>query len=533
VKAVAFPKDATASARMRWVAAGLVLVGFIARMAPFANQEGRLLRMFPTEDGYLMLTIARNIALGRGMSTADGTMPTNGTQPLATFLWSACSFIVGVNKVGTVILVLAIESVLASASAYLVYRFARRALPEGSPPEGAMLAGAGWYASATVVSHSMNCLESGLYVLFVGLVLVHVFRSTTSASSPRYAHWAAVGALLGAAFWARNDAVLFCLSIATVHLAWGLPGAPPRAIHRLAELTVAGAMVTAIASPWLVFNYTNFGHIIPVSGQAESMDAKFGANAALIAPNLFGYLTLLVPIPSELHREPGVVAACVLAIGFFGQLSWSFVHKSQSSAAKQAWLLGVATTVAFAAFYGLFFGAPHFMSRYLLALSPFYAAAWGESVRILWGRLERTGPQMAELPTIALLALPIGLNARNYRRITQDPHFQVVEWVSANVPDAVWVGAPQSGTVGYFHDRTINLDGKVNAAALLAQKKNQLARYIVDSPIEYIVDWESLALRVPYPGVTLTLAEPLLGETFDLLVDDKQCNLAVLKRKSR
>ena len=46
-----------------------------------------MLRQWPTEDGYLMLTIARNMALGNGMSTADGELPTNGTQPLATTIW--------------------------------------------------------------------------------------------------------------------------------------------------------------------------------------------------------------------------------------------------------------------------------------------------------------------------------------------------------------------------------------------------------------------------------------------------------------
>ena len=37
------------------------------------------------DDGYYSLTVARNIAAGKGI-TIDGTTPTNGFQPLFTFL---------------------------------------------------------------------------------------------------------------------------------------------------------------------------------------------------------------------------------------------------------------------------------------------------------------------------------------------------------------------------------------------------------------------------------------------------------------
>ena len=41
-----------------------------------------LANFFITEDGYLMLTVARNMALGEGMSVSNGTIPTNGIQPM-------------------------------------------------------------------------------------------------------------------------------------------------------------------------------------------------------------------------------------------------------------------------------------------------------------------------------------------------------------------------------------------------------------------------------------------------------------------
>ena len=55
----------------------------------------------------------------------------------------------------------------------------------------------------------------------------------------------------------------------------------------------------------------------------------------------------------------------------------------------------------------------------------------------------------------------IALDTRLYLRGTSHEHFQVIDWVEQNVPDDTWVAAVQSGTLGYYHDRTINLDGKV------------------------------------------------------------------------
>jgi hypothetical protein len=390
-----------------------------------------------------------------------------------------------------------------------------------------MLAAAGWYAGSKVVSHTMNCLESGLYVLILALVLVFAFRSTVVAAGPRIGQWAGLGALLGVAFWARNDAVLFCASLALVHLVWGLPGAPSRPIHRFAELAVAGTVVAVVASPWLVFNYTHFGHVMPISGQAESMDAPFALNVNLIGPNLIAYMTTL-PIPTPLTMVGWVAALSLVAIGVYVWGTWSLVRRSESDVARKAWLLGATTTAAFAAFYGLFFGAPHFVSRYLFALSPFYAVAWGALVRAAAIRLVRA-PVVAGAGAFALVGVCVGLNLRLYQMGSRHPHFQCVAWVNANVPNDVWVGAPQSGTLGYFHDRTLNLDGKVNPLALEALKERRRGEYIVESNAEYLVDWESLAW--PLPAKFLTIGDPVVARAFEVVVDDPSLNLAVLRRR--
>jgi hypothetical protein len=57
-------------------------------------------------------------------------------------------------------------------------------------------------------------------------------------------------------------------------------------------------------------------------------------------------------------------------------------------------------------------------------------------------------------------------------------------------PDCV-VGAGQSGTLGYFRDRVVNLDGKVNPAALAAAESRRLVDYVAkESNVDVFVDWQ-------------------------------------------
>ncbi len=124
---------------------------------------------------------------------------------------------------------------------------------------------------------------------------------------------------------------------------------------------------------------------------------------------------------------------------------------------------------------------------------------------------------------------------RFYIRAAVQDHFQVVQWVSNHLTSETWVGAPQSGTLGYFHDRTINLDGKVNPLALQARHDNRLFHYIVnDTPIEYIADWYGLARWVDHPETVREERDVnLLAERFSILVRDAEHNLVVLKRRSQ
>jgi len=91
-----------------------------SRIYPFFDEPRRFLERFPSEDGYFMLAIGRNIAIGKGFSTADGEIPTNGTQPLTTFVWALFFWLTHGDRSLGVALVLAFGVIVSVATAWLI-----------------------------------------------------------------------------------------------------------------------------------------------------------------------------------------------------------------------------------------------------------------------------------------------------------------------------------------------------------------------------------------------------------------------------
>ena len=501
----------------------LAMLGLTSRCAPFLDHGGRLLRQFPSEDGYLMLTIARNVALGLGMSTASGTIPTNGIQPLATYLWALCFELAGTEREAGVALVLALQVVIACAAAVFLYALGRRVFARRSEGDAiAALAALLWFASPLGVVHTMNCLESGLYVLAIlGVLLAVLVAPGVPGPREGLIRWAGIGLLLGVSFWARNDAVLLCGAVGLAHLANALPAWRETLPRRLAQLSVAAVVTLLVAAPWLVANQLRFGSIVPISGQAESLHVVLGQNLARVPAGLFEHLTLVGMIPASLETQPAVVLACAIALA--AALAAVGMRVRRWSPEERALLVvGATFALGLAGFYGLFFGAGHFMSRYLFPTSPFLALLLAGTLHSAWrAPLAHRRPGLRLAGAVGALAVLAGLHVRIYLRGPDHMHFQVVEWVEEHVAPDVWIAAVQTGTLGFFHDRTINLDGKVNPEALRARFEGRIPAYVLEKDVRYLVDWAGIAGWKDLPA---------LAPHFELVVDDPVLNLAVLRR---
>jgi len=499
------------------------LVGTTARALPLFDPQGRALRQFASEDGYLMLTIARNLALGNGLSVELGTTATNGTQPLMTGLYAGVFWLLGGDKVWGVLLVQLLGIAIALLGAFLIYRvgsFLFASDPNG--PAVAIVAAAAWYVAPQGARYTQNCLETGtaaLIPLAVGLFCLQHKLGPNRAWPLR--RCVELGALLALAFWVRNDAVLLSAAVCSMLVLSALGiGAVPVG-RRIAEAGCIGLTALLIVSPWLIFNYFTFGHIVPVSGISQGAGTPLGENLARIPSILAEQISIVALIPLDWETLPIVLLACSSLI-----LVWvALVYRETRSVGRtqRYWLAVVGVWAGLlVGFYGLVYGAGYFMGRYLFPLSTWFAllSAWlayrlAEAIDL---------PRLNLMRGLALsfiLVLSVGLDVRVHLRGMNNGHFQVVEWVEEHVPDDVWVAAIQTGTLGFFHDRTYNLDGKVSPPALEARLAGRTFEYILERPIQYLTDWA---------GIAAWLDDPQYSQHFELLLLDEQRDLAVLRR---
>ncbi len=193
----------------------------------------------------------------------------------------------------------------------------------------------------------------------------------------------------------------------------------------------------------------------------------------------------------------------------------------------------MATYTAFAVimsvYYGLYFGAGWFLSRYLAPVAPLLIIAMFYTALLITTRI--TPKLVGGLMTgaaLASLALSTALLIRYHvPGVKEQGHFQVVDWVDENIEPETWLGAVQTGTLGYWHDRTINLDGKVNPAALNALlTEGNVLNYVLESPAQYLVDWWGIVTWITDPKPE----HDALRAEFEVLVDDPERNLGALKR---
>jgi len=507
------------------VAAAVIVtaVATCVRVAPLAVGGQRLQRQCVTEDGYLMLTVARNLAMGKGLAVADGDIPTNGVQPLATWIYAAFYRMTDGHKLDTLYIVVGFQFLIAAATAVLLLSTVRTQLYRGPAPQVvACLAALLWYVSPTSIQHTQNSLETALYVLLIlaSVALYDRFAPTLAAKLAPI-RCALLGVLLGFTFLARNDAVLLIVAMLAIHLATGLRHRHiPR---RLAQGFIVGSVSVLIALPWLIFNHTRFGSVMPVSGQAESIRAGLAASLPEAMAVQLETMLVITRIPATLQVNPIFQILCAGAV--LALLLLATWHRRWLAENLSVGLLSIGLyAVLLLAFYGLWFGAPHFLGRYLFPPMILFAVALAALIVRLWHAQPRVLPR-PELVSIGLLAALwlLAVDTRLYLHGTSHEHFQVVDWVEHNVPDNTWVAAVQSGTLGYYHDRTINLDGKVNPQALAARRTNTIPQYVADGPARYIVDWAGLIRWQDIPAI---------DAHFELIEHDASGNLAVFRRRT-
>jgi hypothetical protein len=526
----------------------ILAIGFLWRLW-FSWRDYELIVSFPLiDDSFYALNIARNIALGNGM-THDGVNITNGFQPLFVFLAVPVYFFTHGDKILSINIILTLSAIVSYFTALLTFKITRHLTSK----KAAFFAVFFWTLSPTVMEHEINGLETGLAIFFLAWTTWYYLsrirssipereglpesqhensglQSSMSESEifavPAYQkaggkQYAVLGLFCGLAILSRIDngilLIALTLDILVKNIRSGIE--PKRYIKNLA---IFGVVCGIVISPWFLSNLFNFGAIMPDSGQAVrflSMSPR-ASNYSAASENLklnsipFGfYLNNIKIACTKLNRTPFLQTAMwlglLLSMPWLGLLlsfavaggialfllvyrkSLAEYIRRMPKLADANWL--ILYSVLIVAGYTLYVFCQWFYPRYFFPItwiSIIYSAVFIDF--LTESRFIKHGGKITILIGIFFLTI---FSVRTLEKVLErgevNRYYDVAIWGNQNLSDNVVLGMFQSGTTSYFANQTvINLDGVVNSGAFKAMRDNRMMSYLISQGIEYIIDWE-------------------------------------------
>jgi hypothetical protein len=471
------------SRREKYTVGVLSFLAFALRI-PLALRPERFLTGLPYgDDAYYLFSIARNLALGRG-PTVDGTHLTNGFQPLILFLYTPIFWLCTPNSWLAVRSTIILNGVIAALTVWAVAMLLRRLehKPHTSGLTAPIIGAAIWMAAFQIFAAMTNGLETGLSSLLL-LVTLWMYAKLQSDhpqdSKISISQWSMFGLVLGLDVLARIDAAIIVAIIVLMLFV----------NRRLIEALVSGGMALLVSAPWWIFNWVSCGSLMPSSGQAEhSWPMPAGENIGQATKAISDILSLVFYLPGSFS----VVWHVIWALLFIGALAYvcyrtRLIAHIRASFQLRALLPFLLFSFSLLIYYMFFFGAPHFISRYLQPMRVLWCIVVAVAVSVLWRK------KIARWVILCAALLGLAFSVDGYIGDYFPAHrtfdfYEMGIWASKH-PDEK-IAMLQSGIASFIAPNIINLDGKVNADALRAHQKGRLAAYLRDENFTYIADWK-------------------------------------------
>ncbi len=459
------------------ILAATAAVGTPSQPVPPAPAANLLDKPFG-EDAFYMFSVARNIGTGQGVTY--GGIPTTGIQPLATFLYASVYWFAahaGLSATAPLRLILVLNIGLLMLTGWLCGKLVSRWFSRRQ----VFVKPALWIAAILVIVNAAAFrlfgygLETGLYLCaIVALQLALDVAHDPLTTRDRFT----IGLLLGVCILARLDFLI----VGSVVFGWQLL----RKRLRLRDALIIAAVGIMVVGPWLGYVYSVMGGIMPSSGVAESgavmnVTQLLGRSWVMISA-MVGCLSSVLYLPTSNPLAILPLVAVVL-IGVY------FIRANLRTTLRQnaTWLIGAAALVLY---YLFFSAAGHFYGRYLAPLWLFWTESLAASLALHYkhwpDRKTRTVMHLAGVALTILFAVQIGYTI--HRGHVSNSHLYSALYIQEHAAELGTVGAFQNGVIGYInHERTINLDGKLDREAL--KLRGHLECYLSKRGISTVIDW--------------------------------------------
>ncbi len=450
------------------------------------------------EDGYYSLTVARNLAMGRGM-TVDGKSLTNGFQPLFTLITTPIYIFTANDRIFALRIVLALHLCFYLATAFLLSKILRDAIDRQTQMRYSAFA---WWvilifiSSVLVFVVSFNGLETG-FLLFMYALAWRIYQTTHLDG---WGTLVGYGIVLGLLALTRIDALAFLLVLSIYELLFHRGIKFTGRISRAAVLNVVAFLVS---SPWWLFNKLNFGSFMPTSGNAYRSWISFAdlagpAGSQRVDESVSALLRVAMPIfylgqntyegtPANYVRGALILVLVIFLLVRRRDLSRWFEPKEASyrpmiHAMKFSSIL-LLTVLLLALSYTLSFSAVWFYTRYYSPLLLVSISLLGTAAALLAIRFPRVLNTFAAILALPVLWVIVSLHTGRFQSEYINDQLRLV---TSHVPPTEWVAGFQTGTLGYYRDNVLNLDGKVNPRAV--EYRSNILSYVEENHIRWICD---------------------------------------------
>jgi hypothetical protein len=481
------------SRKILWI---LIAITVVTRLALALRPEAKLASRTYIEDSYYAFNTAYHIAEGHGI-TADGIHPTNGVQPLIVFLYVPFFAITHGDKWLAIRLIFILITLIEIASIIVVARLLRRlsCFEEEEVPwwqKPWIMGAAMWTFLYPLLWHHANGLETGLYALMI-LGSMHYYAGIrVKQQEDKLTSWVILGALLGITVLARIDAVFLVGGI-------GLTELIRRKAKSIPQMIVMGVVAFIVSSPWWLYNYTQFGSFMPISGQSQSHASVTVDNLLRSAAVLGDIFSTFIYVPY--YTIPPLILTCYMV--FIASVAWRMAariklwvflpERSRIETLMPLLIMSVCIMI----YYIFFFSAPHFLPRYFHPVRILWVLSFCLSLPIIGKSIEasyREQRKMFYAFAIPAALIIVGFNANRYfYNFTVTRYSELYEagkW-AAERPDKR-IGMYQSGTATFIAPNVTNLDGKVNPEAMTAINTTGIGPFLAKQRFDYIADVSSI-----------------------------------------
>jgi hypothetical protein len=451
-----------------------------------------LISRFAVDDTFYYLEIARNIATGNGV-TFDGFHRTNGFQPLFQLLlvpifWLTTDSVTGLYLLkGLEVLILSIVSVL-------LFRFAWKFTEDMVPA---------WFAVALFYLPSPNGLpfnkdlmigmESGLNAL-MNLLLLNLLLEVWNVRAVTVRRYILYGAVIGFTFLARLDSIFLILGIFLLHILEIIRSDNKIALFK--NLSLAGLISLLIAGTYVLWNLTQFGHLMPISGRVLAWNSSQTSNALLSQggwhwlENTLWFLTKNKAVGMLVMASFGMIPLILIINRFASTKVFLLFPQKQTPLLKLLWMV----VIVKALYYAVFEQFPISSRFWYYVLDVLIFAVGGGVLLSYILRLMNWQNRVRWSFLMALVFMTISsMLVLRTKAIQEWEHVSYMELktiIEITGPQAV-LGVKDAGALGYFlPNPVINLDGLVNDNEFFEDywKQGRFGEYILKEDIVYLVN---------------------------------------------